>query len=91
MAVYTNFIALPRNDRGNSFAGAWSTIQGFGRYSDNSQNVSNEKRWVSMPIMSNGQCQQTWGVGDGNLCTDTAGGRDACNGLFYIFFKLKNF
>lgn len=49
---YTNYIALPRNNVGNSFAGYSATIQGFGRTSDTS-GVSNELKFVTRPVLDN--------------------------------------
>jgi len=76
--AYTSYITLPRQYVGYTFVDYDATIQGFGRYSDASEYVSETKRFVGQTIVSNQQC--SWPVYDNELCTDTTGGRGPCNG-----------
>ncbi|KAG8233804.1 hypothetical protein J437_LFUL008024 [Ladona fulva] len=47
-----------------------------------SPGISDQLRYVSMPVMSNDECSQVYGdvITDSKICTDTTGGRSSCNG-----------
>jgi len=78
--AYSDLISLPRNNLENSFAGYTATIQGFGRISDASQDVSSQLRYVTNPVLTNEVCSQTWTINHNQVCLNTVGGRGACNG-----------
>jgi secreted trypsin-like serine protease len=80
VSAYSDLIALPRTNLGNTFAGYTATIQGFGRTSDASSDVSTQLKYVSMPVLDNTICAQTWNIGASQVCLATTGGRGACNG-----------
>jgi hypothetical protein len=69
-------IALPsRSFQSNLFVGIISTVSGWGRFSDQITDLSSELRFVTLPIISNSQCQRTYGhfIQPSNLCA--SGGR----------------
>ncbi|KAG8233803.1 hypothetical protein J437_LFUL008023 [Ladona fulva] len=47
-----------------------------------SPGISDQLRYVSMPVMPNDKCSQVYGdvITDSKICTDTTGGRSSCNG-----------
>lgn len=65
-----------------TFAGVTATVSGFGRISDGSAATSAQVRWVTVPVITNAVCSQTYGgiIIASTLCVSTAGGRGTCNG-----------
>ena len=65
-----------------TFAGVTATVSGFGRTSDGSTATSAFVRWVTMPVITNAVCSQTYGgiIIASTICTSTAGGRGTCSG-----------
>lgn len=61
--------------------GMRGTVSGFGSTSDTNK-ASNDLRFVTMPIISNQQCQMTFGnfIRPTNLCMSGNGGRSVCSG-----------
>ncbi|XP_047028625.1 collagenase-like [Helicoverpa zea] len=74
-------IALPSgNELNNQFAGATAIASGFGRTRDGGA-VSNELRHVSLPVITNNVCSQSFNViHSSNICTSGANGRGTCQG-----------
>jgi secreted trypsin-like serine protease len=77
-------IALPlQSDASTNLVGRISTASGFGATEDGAnRQPSDVLRFVSMPVMSNVQCRQTFGafILESNLCVDTVGGFSPCVG-----------
>lgn len=75
-------IAIPTADEANiNLIGMRGTVSGFGSTADTSK-ASNDLRFVTMPIISNQQCQMTFGnfIRPTNLCMSGNGGRSVCSG-----------
>lgn len=75
-----------------TFAGVTATVSGFGRISDGSTATSTQVRWVTVPVITNAVCSQTFGgiIIASTLCVSTAGGRGTCSKFFnknFIFFS----
>lgn len=64
-----------------SLIGMRGTVSGFGSTSDTNK-ASNDLRYVTMPIISNQQCQMTFGnfIRPTNLCMSGNGARSVCSG-----------
>ncbi|XP_028168562.1 collagenase-like [Ostrinia furnacalis] len=80
-----NRIALPSGTQlNNNFAGQTATAAGYGRTGDNAAIGQNQdKRQVSMPVITNAACASTFGsstVIASTLCTSGAGARSVCPG-----------
>lgn len=80
LTVNINAIALPRNQGGNTFAGIPGTLTGFGRFSQDDYDMSNEQRFATMTILTNTQCAVTIFPHDSEICTDSTAGSFACGG-----------
>ena len=53
---------------------------GWGKPSDNAGGISPVLREVTVPVMSNKQCDATYGiVKDSHICSDSTGGKGTCN------------
>ncbi|KAL1501553.1 hypothetical protein ABEB36_006854 [Hypothenemus hampei] len=66
-----------------TFAGSNGVISGWGRTSDASSAIATELRTVTVPVITNAVCQQTYGTSSVNaqhICTSGANGRGSCNG-----------
>ncbi|CAH0625335.1 unnamed protein product [Chrysodeixis includens] len=84
---YTNVIqavGLPSgNQLNNNFAGTWGQAAGYGRTSDNAGiSTAQAKSAVTLQIITNAVCQQTFGpfIVSSTLCTSGAGGVSTCGG-----------
>ncbi|KAG5669663.1 hypothetical protein PVAND_017546 [Polypedilum vanderplanki] len=81
---FVSTIALPlRTDISINLVGMNSTVSGFGAtFNAPNNSPSDVMRFVSVPIMSNMQCRQSFGqfILDSNICVDTTGGRSPCSG-----------
>ena len=56
------------------------TAIGWGKDSDESDGLSRLLREVNIPIMDNFDCNSVYGnVNDGNICTDSTGGKGICS------------
>ncbi|XP_071452155.1 brachyurin-like [Hetaerina americana] len=80
---YVNFIALPpRSMQSDDLVGDEVTVSGWGKPSDSSPGISQMLNYVSMKVMSNEECANTFGdiITPTKLCTDTTGGHSSCNG-----------
>jgi len=79
---YASPVCLPkRSEVGETFVGETMTVSGWGRESDASGSIARFLNFVSVPVMSNKECNDVYGiVGDGVICVDTEGGRGTCNG-----------
>ncbi|XP_063230510.1 transmembrane protease serine 9-like [Bacillus rossius redtenbacheri] len=77
-------IRLPaRSQQEENYVGLQATIVGWGRTSDSSSLLSEELRYVNVPVISNLNCSAQFGdvnVTDSQICTSGAGGRNPCNG-----------
>ena len=72
-------IGLPTNQA--TFAGETSTATGFGRTSDNDFTTSSTVRFVTMPVITNAACNNSYNfIIASHLCTSTAGGHGTCSG-----------
>ena len=61
---------------------------GWGKPSDNAGGISPVLREVTVPVMSNKECDATYGiVKDSHICIDSAGGKGTCN----VSFNENNF
>ena len=57
---------------------------GWGRDSDAAGGISEVLREVSVPVMSNEDCDAVYSVvNDGHICIDSKGGKGTCNVRFY--------
>ncbi|KAL7011974.1 hypothetical protein ACKWTF_014541 [Chironomus riparius] len=75
-------VAIPTHAEANiSLIGMRGTVSGFGSTSDTNK-ASIDLRFVTMPIISNQQCQMTFGnfIRPTNLCMSGNGGRSVCSG-----------
>ncbi|XP_070504114.1 brachyurin-like [Chironomus tepperi] len=75
-------IAIPTAAEANiNLIGMRGTVNGFGSTADTNK-ASNELRFVTMPIISNQQCQMTFGnfIKETNVCMSGNGGRSVCSG-----------
>jgi chymotrypsin len=75
-------MTLPtKNEADVNLVGMEATVAGFGSTSDTSK-ASEMLRFVTMPIIENVQCRQTFGsfVRATNLCMSGKGGRSVCSG-----------
>lgn len=78
-------IALPtRAQRNNRFTGGMGTIVGWGRTRDSSQALSNQLRFVSLPIVADAACERVYNQDyryftPSNICIDGTNG-SSCNG-----------
>ena len=55
------------------------TATGWGVPSENSEFMSDVLREVDVPIMSNDDCNNVYGlIADGHICTNSAGGKGTC-------------
>jgi len=71
-------VGLPATDVS---VGDMVTATGWGRPSDSSGGISPVLREVTVPIMSNSDCNSIYGVvTQGNICIDSTGGKGTCNG-----------
>ena len=66
---------------------------GWGKPSDNAGGISPVLREVTVPVMSNEECDATYGiVKDSHICIDSAGGKGTCNVSFvadyFIYAKI---
>ncbi|XP_026741599.1 collagenase-like [Trichoplusia ni] len=84
---YTNVIqaaSLPSGSQLNeNFAGTWAQAAGYGRTSDTAGiSTAQAKSAVTLQIITNAVCQQTFGqfIVDSTLCTSGAGGVSTCGG-----------
>ncbi|XP_026741727.1 collagenase-like [Trichoplusia ni] len=86
---YTNVIQkanLPSGSQlNNNFAGTWAQAAGYGRTSDSASGgitTSQTKSHVTLQVITNAVCQQTFGgaIVSSTLCTSGAGGASTCNG-----------
>jgi len=77
---YISPICLP--DAGDVVdAGNLLTVVGWGKPSDSAGGVSPTMRYVEVPVISNEECNNVFGmVGEGVVCVDTSGGHGSCNG-----------
>lgn len=67
-------------DRENLMVGEIATVSGFGRYSDSHYNRSDVIRFASMRVITNEECEQTFGaMVKSQLCCSGEGGRSPCN------------
>ncbi|XP_055689015.1 brachyurin-like [Lutzomyia longipalpis] len=66
---------------GVTFAGQLSSISGWGRFNDSSNDLSPTLRYVRLPIMTNLACTLRWPgiIQPSNICADGANG-GPCNG-----------
>ncbi|CAH0406432.1 unnamed protein product [Chilo suppressalis] len=67
----------------NAFTGEWATAAGFGRTSDLPSITNNQiKRHVSVQVISNAACSNTFGsiIVGSTLCVATTGGNSPCPG-----------
>lgn len=68
-------------DKENLFVGEMATVSGFGRYTDDHLNKSDVIRFASMEIITNEECERTFGAMiKSQLCCSGEEGRSACNG-----------
>jgi len=71
-------VSLPTTDVS---VGTIVTPTGWGKPSDNAFGTSDVLRQVNVPIMSNTDCNNIYGVvTSGNICIDSTGGKGTCNG-----------
>ncbi|KAG8233806.1 hypothetical protein J437_LFUL008026 [Ladona fulva] len=80
---YINMVRLPSYSMASDdLVGRTVTVSGWGKPSDGASGISPDLRFVSMPVMTNQECAQTYGdvITPSKICTDTQGGRSSCNG-----------
>ncbi|KAK8405229.1 hypothetical protein O3P69_001653 [Scylla paramamosain] len=71
-------VKLPSSDVS---VGDLVTPTGWGRPSDSASGISDVLRQVTVPVISNEDCNAVYGiVGSGVVCIDGAGGHSTCNG-----------
>jgi len=75
-------ICLPtRSEAGETFVGEVMTVSGWGRESDSSSGIARFLNFVSVPVITNKECNDVYGIiGDGVICVSTQGGKGTCNG-----------
>ncbi|XP_059620343.1 brachyurin-like [Phlebotomus argentipes] len=77
-----NSVRLPNfRQVDNTFAGQMSSISGWGRFNDSSNDISPTLRYVRLPIITNLACTIRWPgiIQPSNICADGANG-GPCNG-----------
>jgi secreted trypsin-like serine protease len=78
---FVQTVALPTNYANEDFAGEDGTISGWGRISDDTGANSSILRAVTVPVLTNEVCRQTfWGITERRICTSGVGGRGSCFG-----------
>ncbi|XP_063828926.1 collagenase-like [Ostrinia nubilalis] len=82
---YTAYIQPIQPASGSlTYADTWATAVGYGRSSNEVMSVENsDKRQVMLHVMTNANCRLTWAtvmIGNGVLCTSSAGGMSVCAG-----------
>jgi len=78
MNEYISTVSLPSSDVS---VGTTVTPTGWGRPSDSASGTSDVLREVDVPIMSNADCDATYGIiQDGVICIDASNGKGTCNG-----------
>ncbi|XP_046400892.1 transmembrane protease serine 9-like [Ischnura elegans] len=80
---YVNIIALPpRSMQGDDLVGQKLTVSGWGKQSDSASGIGEFLNYVTMPVMTNEECSNTFGdvITPSKICTDTTGGHSSCNG-----------
>lgn len=83
LSQYISVIRLPPYSlASHDLVGVTVTISGWGKPSDSSPSISEELRYVSMPVTTNQECAYYFGdsINPSKLCTSTTGGHSACNG-----------
>jgi len=78
--ITVSLISLVAADVG-SLDGITATVTGWGNRSDSGSDFPERLHQVSVPIISNEQCQNLLGITDNMMCAGyTAGGKDSCQG-----------
>ena len=64
------------------------TATGWGMPADNAPDTSEVLREVNVPVESNEECNDYYGIiKDGMICTDSTGGKGTCQVIFIIRIK----
>ncbi|XP_065336462.1 brachyurin-like [Cloeon dipterum] len=78
---FIQIIRLPAASNTDLFEGAIARASGWGKSSDASSTVSDELNFVDLPVITNAECTDVYGIiFDSNICTSGAGGLNICSG-----------
>lgn len=61
------------------YIGEMATVSGWGSPSDAASEISDNLRFVEVPVITNAECAQAFGsVPESNLCTSSPDGKSSC-------------
>lgn len=77
---YIQTIRMPAFSSSDLYYGKLATVTGWGRASDENFEVSNDLRFVEVPVITNQECIDAFGiVFDSNICTSSSDGKSSCS------------